>query len=219
MDEQEFLVSYNPRRHAPNWVAWKLDASDVGQALPRSSFRPDEALPPGVYRATSRDYLHSGYDRGHLCPAADRSGSDAARSTTFLLSNVQPQLHELNAGPWEKLEEYARSSIADPDRRLFIVAGGIFEPSPPTIGHGVAVPKASFKIIVALRREQGAEAVSESTGTLAVEMPNERGVGGHSWPQFVTSIDRIEEDTGYDFLPAVSPQVQAVIEARSAQTF
>jgi endonuclease G len=74
---------------------------------------------------------------------------------------------------------------------------------------------ATFKIVVMLRRGQGARDVTPSTRTLAVEMPNERGVGGRGWTDFVTSIDRVEEDTGYDFLTEVPADVQAVIEARA----
>jgi endonuclease G len=215
LDETAFLVSYNPRLRAPNWVAWRLEAADIGSVRRHNSFRADDQLPQGVYRVTPHDYAHTDYDRGHLCPFADRSGTPEGASRTFVMTNMEPQLHELNAGPWEKLEQYERSRASLPDRELYIVAGGVFEDEPKTIGHGVAVPRAMFKIIVELSSGQGAKDVTTATPTVAVEMPNQPGTGPRPWQDYVTSIDRVEYDTGYDFLSAVAENVQAVLEART----
>src|SRR5205085_2817549 len=111
-------------------------------------------------------------DRGHMCPSADRSRTPDENASTFLMINMQPQLHELNAGPWEKLEEHERDLARTGDRDLYVVAGGIFAEPPPTIGHGVAVPQANYKIIVVLGRGQGPESVRPDTEVLAVIMPN-----------------------------------------------
>jgi endonuclease G len=48
-------------------------------------------------------------------------------------------------------------------------------------------------------------------------MPNERGVGEHPWTDFLTSVDAVEQATGYDFLDAVPERLQRVIEARTAR--
>ena len=215
VDEGDFVVSYNARRRAPNWVAWKLEASDLGHTRRKNAFHADDRLPPDVYRVTPHDFAHSGYDRGHLCPFADRNATPESAARTFSMTNVAPQLHELNAGPWQALEAYERHRAGNPDSMLYIVAGGVYDTDPKMIGHGIAVPRATFKIVVLLRRGQGARDVTAATPTLAVEMPNERGVGGRGWTEFVTSIDRVEEDTGYDFLTEVPVDVQAVIEARA----
>ncbi|HEX4334753.1 MAG TPA: DNA/RNA non-specific endonuclease [Polyangiaceae bacterium] len=215
LDETDFLVSYNPRLRGPNWVEWRLTMADLGHVRRRNAFHADEGLPAGLYRVTTHDYSHSTYDRGHLCPFGDRNGSPEAALQTFLMTNMEPQLHELNAGPWEKLEEYERTEVHRRDSVLYIVAGGVFDRDPPRIGHDVAVPRASFKIIVLLAAGEGAAQVNDATRTLAVEMPNEEGVGRRRWQDFVTSIDRVEADTGYDFLNAVPAGVQAVLEARA----
>ena len=135
-------------------------------------------------------------------------------SVTFLMTNMVPQLHELNAGPWEKLEEHERQLAEAPNAEVYIVAGGIFDPDPPKIGHGVAVPKATWKIIVPLQVGQTANDVTDSTDVIAVIMPNEPGVGQHQWVDYVTSVDEIEKQTGYDFLQRVPDEVEQVIEAR-----
>jgi len=216
LDHDIYVVSYNPNKNVPNWVAWALDRSFLGHVRRKNDFRPDASLPSTFYHVTPQDYHDSGYDRGHLCPSADRDDSPTNNSLTFLMTNMQPQLHELNAGPWEKLEEHERELAHRRDAELFIVAGGIFDKDYRSIGHGVAVPKANFKIIVALRQGQSASDVKSETKVISVIMPNEPGVGSRPWTDYLTSVDVIEQATGYDFLTNVTKGVQDVIEARVA---
>ena len=218
LDHDIYVVSYNSGKNVANWVAWALDRSFLGHVRRKNNFRPDPSLPSTFYHVTPQDYHDSGYDRGHLCPSADRDDSPTNNSLTFLMTNMQPQLHELNAGPWEKLEEHERDLAHRRDAELFIIAGGIFDTDYRSIGHGVAVPKATFKIIVALRQGQSASDVKSETKTIAVVMPNEVGVGLHPWTDYLTSIDTIEAATGYDFLSNVNKGDQDVIEARVASS-
>ncbi|MET0795503.1 MAG: DNA/RNA non-specific endonuclease, partial [Polyangiaceae bacterium] len=211
---QAFVLSYNPRKRVPNWVAWRLDRSYFGNARRKDDFRADLSLPAHFYRVNESDYRRSGYDRGHMCPSADRKDSAADNSRTFLFTNMQPQLHELNAGPWERLEVYARQR-AQRGQVLYVVAGGVFSAPSPTIGNGVAVPAANFKILVLLNEGQGPKDVTTATEVLAVMMPNQPGVGEHDWPFYLTSVDAIEQASGYDFLTAIAEPAQRVIEART----
>jgi endonuclease G len=213
LDQRAFVLSYSPEKRVPNWVAWRLDRSQLGHLPRRDDFRADLALPARFYRVKESDYVHSGYDRGHMCPSADRQSSPEDNSQTFLFTNIEPQLHELNAGPWEHLESYARKR-AQAGAVLYVVAGGIFSAPFPTIGNGVAVPAANYKIIVVLEPGQAARDVSENSELIAVLMPNQHGVGEHEWTEYVTSVDAIEQASGYDFLNAVPERVQRVIEAR-----
>jgi endonuclease G, mitochondrial len=217
LDHGQYVVSYNPTRNDPNWAAWQLDASYLGNAPRKNNFRADRLLPATYYRVTTKDYLRSGYDRAHLCPSADRSRTAEDNALTFLMTNMQPQLHELNAGPWEELEEHERELARRPGVALYIAAGGIFDADPPTIGHGVAVPSASYKIIVVLQKGQSFADVTQSTEIIAVIMPNLPGVSNHEWTDFIVPVDYVERQTGYDFLNRVAPEIQAVIESRSAK--
>jgi len=213
LDQHSFVLSYSPEKRVPNWVAWQLARKHLGQVHRKDDFRADLSLPARFYRVQESDYLHSGYDRGHMCPSADRRDSAEDNSRTFLFTNIEPQLHELNAGPWEQLESYARARVQG-GALLYIVAGGLFSAPFPTIGNGVAVPAANFKIIVVLEPGQGPSAVDENTELLAVLMPNQHGVGEHEWTEYLTTVDAIEQASGYDFLNAVPERVQRVIEAR-----
>ncbi len=214
LDQHEYVASYNPRRLNPNWVAWRLDRSYLGHVRRRDNFRSDNSLPVNVFRVTPNDYLHSGYDRGHLCPSADREASPEMNSVTFLMTNMVPQLHELNAGPWAKFEEHERDLAEAPGAEVYIVAGPVFDLNPPKIGHGIAVPTATWKVILALKSGQTADDVTDATEVISVIMPNEAGVGQHPWTEFVTSVDEVEKETGYDVLAKIPDEVEQVIESR-----
>jgi endonuclease G, mitochondrial len=215
LDQRSFVLSYSPEKRVPNWVAWQLDRTHLGHVRRKDVFRADLALPARFYRVKESDYLHSGYDRGHMCPSADRQHSAEDNAQTFLFTNIEPQLHELNAGPWERLESYARKRVQQ-GALLYVVAGGVFSAPFATIGNGVAVPAANFKIIVVLKQGQAASDVDEHTQVLAVLMPNQHGVGDREWTEYLTSVDAVEQASGYDFLNAIPERVQRVIEARTA---
>jgi endonuclease G len=214
LDERDFVLSFNAKRLDPNWVAWELHPRYLGSARRKNDFRADEALPAGTPRVTPQDYLHSGYDRGHLCPSADRNATEEMNSLTFLMTNMVPQVHELNAGPWERLEDHERDLATKPGAAVYIAAGPLFDANPPTIGRGVAVPRAMYKIIVALRSGQRAAEVTADALVTSVIVPNERWVAGHAWNEFVASVDEIERQSGYDFLNAVPDAAEGPLEAR-----
>ncbi|HEY2406168.1 MAG TPA: DNA/RNA non-specific endonuclease [Polyangiaceae bacterium] len=217
LDEGAYVLSYNAERKVPNWVAWRLDASYLGHVKRRDDFRPDPLLPSGFYRVSERDYRRSGFDRGHLCPSADREDSLADNSSTFVFTNIVPQVHELNAGPWEELEKFERDRARAPGAALYIVAGGVFREPCARIGGGVAVPVATFKIIAVLRDGETAGDLSLDRELYALQMPNDRSVAGHDMREFVTSVDQIEAATGYDFLDRVPVAVQGALERRVSQ--
>ncbi len=216
MDKQQYVLSYNPTKLVPNWVSWTLNRSHLGAASRTNSFRADTSLPSNMVRVQPKDYSSSGYDRGHMCPSADRTTSQSANATTFIMTNMQPQKGALNSGPWAQLEECARDLARDSDQEVFIVAGGVFTPKDKLIGKGIAVPSANFKILVSLRHGQGLSDVTTDTSVIAVIMPNDASASGTKWTKHLVSIDRIEEATGYDFLSQVPEDTQRVLESKIA---
>lgn len=212
----QYALSYNPRRNVPNWVSQNLDESYFGPA-PRhkGKFLADETLPAGVYRVRDQDYTGSGYDRGHMVRSEERTRTPEDNTATFLLTNVLPQRHDLNAGPWLRLEDYCQELSQKSHRELYIMTGGIFAPGGATIGHGVAVPTECFKIVVVLERGRGARDVTEGTRVIAVVMPNVTGILDEGWGRYRTTVREIERRTGYDFLSAVPAVIQRLIETRT----
>ncbi|KAG4087049.1 His-Me finger endonuclease [Neocallimastix lanati (nom. inval.)] len=96
--------------------------------------------------STKSDYKNSGYDKGHLCPNNDRDFDVQSASLTFLMCNMTPQTHLMNAGNWKNLEDYGHE-LAKKYGKIDIVSGPIFtNENIKTIGKGVAVPDSFYKI-------------------------------------------------------------------------
>ncbi|MDE6717153.1 MAG: DNA/RNA non-specific endonuclease [Muribaculaceae bacterium] len=204
-DYEGFRLSFNKNNHTPNWVAWELLASEVGGDLPRAkSFAPDNEI-EGC--PTPADYKNSGYDRGHLCPAADQKWSQQAMNDCFFLTNICPQDNKLNTGDWNTLENKERV-WAKRDSAILIVAGPIYSDSDrKTVGRtGVRVPGAFFKVFAApfLDRPRG----------IAFIYPNMVSPG--NMENYVTTIDEVEKITGYDFFAALPDDIENSIESKAS---
>jgi endonuclease G, mitochondrial len=214
--KDQYVVSYNGSRKVPNWVSWELNTSYLGGTDRQNDFRPDDTFPGTEPQASLADYSGSGYDRGHMCPSADRTLSTATNSQTFYLTNMVPQAANNNQGPWAVLENDSRTLVRA-GKELFIISGGTFSASSNTVGSGVMVPDMTFKVIVVLDSVgQGVADVTTSTRVIAVLMPNENALisKGADWHTYRVSVDAIEAMTGYDLLSDVPTAIQAVIEAR-----
>jgi endonuclease G, mitochondrial len=214
--KSEYVLSYHSGRKVPNWVSWQLNTTYLGSVDRQDDFRIDDTLPGTLPQASLADYSGSGYDRGHMCPSADRTLTVAANSQTFYLTNMVPQAANNNRGAWADLETECRD-FAEAGKEVFIISGGTFSASSNTIGSGVVVPDKTFKVIVVLDAAgQGAGSVTSSTRVIGVMMPNENNQIslGADWRAFRVSVDSIETATGQDFLSDVDPAIQAVVEAR-----
>ncbi len=205
----QFVSSYDTSRKVPNWTSWKLDSSDFGQATRATTFRTDALLPTGTPQARDDDYRLSGFDRGHLCPSADRTSTDANNDATFFLTNVVPQTHASNAGPWLDLEDEARQ-LASQGKRLVIIAGPLFGATRQAIGAGVEVPVSLFKVAVVM---DATGTVTSTTRVYAAIIPNAAVLSG-SWRQWQVTARSIEQQTGLDFMSDLPPATQELLETR-----
>ncbi|WP_218081047.1 DNA/RNA non-specific endonuclease [Anthocerotibacter panamensis] len=213
MVKPQYTLSYNRTKGIPNWVAWQLNQSWIGQADRQNDFRPDDTLPQGFYAVTPSDYTGTGYDRGHQCPSADRTRSPADNSATFFMTNMIPQTPDLNRGPWEKLESYSRD-LAAQGKELYIIAGVTGEKE--TIDGGrISVPARNWKVVVVLDRPGlGLQGVTAKTRIIAVDMPNTLGIRNNNWTQYRVAVDQIEKATGYDLLAKVPKDIQRGLERK-----
>lgn len=145
-----FDVTYDYSLNVPVYVTWSVTPADLGQVKRKASwtFRQDRRVP--TPRATSSDYTHSGYQRGHMCPAADRSASVAAMKETFTMSNICPQLPALNTGVWSAVESRTRAIARSRGGVVVRCAPLFFACDTIRIGkHRVAVPHAFVKAVYA----------------------------------------------------------------------
>jgi endonuclease G len=212
MEKDQYVMSYHRDNGGPNWVSWHLDTSWLGTTPRQDDFRGDNTLPAGWYKVVSTSYSGSGYDRGHMCPSADRTLTVTDNSATFLMTNMLPQAPDNNRITWEGLEEYARDLVINDGDELYIIAGGYGNAGTINSGH-VLVPTYSWKVIIVL--PSGSNDVSRVTGstrTIAVWVPNQNGIN-NDWKNYRVSVDYVESMTGYDFFSNVSDATENTIEA------
>lgn len=220
MSKSQYTMSYHRDRGVPNWVSWHLSSAWIGSTARQDNFAADATLPSGWYRVTSSSYTGSGFDRGHNCPSADRTGSVADNSATFLMTNMMPQAPYNNQRAWANLENYCRT-LVNAGNELYIICGSYgtggtgSAGAKTTLDAGrVTVPKRCWKVIVVLPEgSSDASRVTTSTRIIAINTPNDQSVGT-AWGSYRTSVDAIEAATGYNILSSVSSSVQSTIEAR-----
>lgn len=211
MEKPQYALSYNRDNGEPNWVSWHLDSSWLGSAPRQNDFRNDTTLPAGWYQVQATDYSGSGFDRGHMCPSADRTITVSANSATFLMTNMIPQLPANNQIVWANLESYCRTLVSQ-GNELYIISGGQGLQYFIANGH-VAVPAQTWKVIIVLTNgTNDVGRVTTTTRTIAVVMPNSGSIGS-DWRAYRVSVDQVEAITGFDFFSNVSPSIQNVIEA------
>ena len=214
MEKPQYSLSYNRSKGEPNWVAWRLDTTWLGSAPRQDDFRPDPQLPTDWYHVTTQDYTGSGYDRGHMCPSADRTRSVPDNSATFLMTNFVPQLAANNQGPWEDFESYCRT-LANQGNELYIVSGGAGVAG--TIAGGkVTVPQVTWKVVLVLPNgNNDLQRVTKGTRAIGIIVPNQPPLDINApWRNFRVPVKAIEVLTGYRFFSNVPMNTRSLIMRR-----
>ncbi len=198
-----YTLSYNEEYELPSYVAYELTKDEVlGGGEREDSFRSDPAVSTGS--ASLDDYRGSGYDRGHMAPAADFKWSEQAMSDTFYMSNMAPQEPSFNRGIWADLEAVVRTMAYD-NGKVYVVTGPVLTDGPyETIGdNGVAIPKRFYKTVL--------DYTDPDIKAIGFVLPNEGS--DRSLQSYAMSIDDVEEITGLDFYPALPDDEEEAIES------
>ncbi len=206
LERTAYLTLYNPDTKLPVWVAWHLTAERVSGKYKRDGIDFTDDMDVPAPRATDRDYVGCGYDRGHMCPSGDNKWSAEVQRESFLMTNVCPQLHSLNAGDWRELEEQCRDWAEDYGE-LYIVCGPVLmNKRHKTVGKNkVTVPEAFFKVIMRPGDEPKA---------IGFICRNEKG--NKSMSSYVNTVDDVERITGLDFFAALPDDVEAAVESAAS---
>lgn len=201
VDYYAYTVSYNSAKHIPSWVAYELTAEETkGRIKRKSNFSVDPDL--RSISATNTDYTNSGYDRGHLAPAADMAFSERAMEESFFFTNIAPQNQSLNRGSWKKLEEAVRKWTKK-EKALYIVTGTVTSNNSSHIGKSkVAVPDYFYKAVLSTshNRPKAIGFVFRNQSTTDSPL------------NYAVSIDSIESLTRLDLYPALPDEVEEIIE-------
>lgn len=202
-----YTLSYNADYKTPQWVAWELTQQETqGEEGRTDKFIPDPDVRGA--KAYTKDYTNSGYDRGHMAPAADMKWSRKAMEESFYLSNICPQNPNLNRGDWNDLEEKSRQ-WARRFGKIYIACGPIYDnKSPKRIGNNkIGVPDAFYKVIL----------INDQRNPQAIGFIFENRAGHQPLKKYIVTVDSVEKRTGIDFFPTLPDEIENKIEAELVQ--
>ena len=204
-----YTLSYNADYKTPQWVAWELTKKETkGKEGRTDKFLPDPDVRGA--KAYTGDYTKSGYDRGHMAPAADMKWSRKAMEESFYMSNICPQNPNLNRGDWNDLEEKSRQ-WAKKYGAVYIACGPIYDNKrPKRIGNNkVAVPDAFYKVVL----------INDKKNPKAIGFIFPNKAGHKPLKKYVVTVDSVEKRTNIDFFSALPDEIENKIEAELVQTF
>jgi endonuclease G len=217
LDNIGYEVGYSEKRRNPVWVAYRVDSEVKGKNLPRPrKFETDTRTSAGVGHY---DYSKSGYDRGHMAPnhvIGTRYGRDA-QLETFLMSNICPQSPKLNRQVWKDLEEVEANRFSQTFGDVWVITGPVFDDSVQFLnnshgGSDIEIPDAFYKVIIDEVPDKTGPAGALTPRVLAFIIPQD--VDGTELPiEFLTSVDKIEADTGLDLMPQLPDDVEDRVES------
>lgn len=219
MEKRTYALSYNNALRHANWVSWELSNRWLGATDRTDNFQPDAALPAGFTQVLPSDFAGSGFDRGHICPSADRTKNVTDNTETFLMTNMIPQAPDLNRNSWSNLEQYARS-LAQSGYTLYITAGAYgtggtgSKGAVSTLASGVNVPERVYKVILATKKSE-ISSVGKEAIVIATDFPNDDDITtGRDWVRFLTTPEEIEKNTDIQLFKSISPSVRSDFSSR-----
>lgn len=180
-----FAVMHSGISRTPLWSAEHLTKEGLRHRSKRTNdFHPEERL-SNDERAELADYAHSGYDRGHMAPAADMPNKKSQHEC-FTLANMVPQNSENNRGIWSAIEGATRN-LTNQKGSLYVITGPIFSGSQiKRIGGRVLVPTKLYKAIYDPSSGKGAAYLVANAASNDYE---------------VISITQLEEMSGLNLFP------------------
>jgi endonuclease G len=195
-------LAYDEKHEQPLWVCYLLTKQQLEHPVCKRNnrFKADPNIVSGS--ASLSDYYKSGYDRGHLAPAADMLWSKQAMKESFYMSNMSPQLPAFNRGAWKRLESAVRKTARLEDS-LIIITGPLFNDTLGSIGQNhVSIPAEYYKVVVDIS--------APHLGAVAFIMPHRNTKLPLN--KFVVSVDSLEHYSGIDFMAPLPDPLENQLE-------
>lgn len=202
-----YVLGYNRVIRLSPWVGYTITRRNLlkKQVKRSNKFRADPEIK--VNPVLPSDYSRTGYDRGHLAPAADMTYSRQTEQESFYMTNICPQRPSCNRGIWKELEQQVRLWTLD-ERKIYVLTGPVFigpRDKLEKLGKtDIPVPTHFYKILYDFTPPQK---------MIAFLIPNQKTTG--KLEKFIVSVDEIEELTGLDFFSSISPEEELMLEAIS----
>ena len=194
-----YSLSYLEEHEQAEWVHYKLNSTMLKGEIPRKkNYTIDRKVSTGS--AKTSDYTNSGFDRGHLVPAADMKMDFTSVKEAAYMSNISPQKPKFNNGVWSRLEKRIR--LRAKKSELYITTGGVLSSADlKKIGkNNVSVPDQFYKIIYDVKNQK----------MFAYLMPNKKI---ESREKYVVTVDSIEALTGIDFYHELDDELEDKLES------
>ena len=197
-----FAIGYSNKYRQPQWVSYVLYRDKLsGKKYKRhNKFEVDPAvlLNPVI----PIDYTDTGFDRGHMAPAADMSFSLKTLRHSFFMSNISPQMPGCNRGIWKRLENRIRWYVLR-HNDIYIVTGPIFYAEPERLEKSkIPIPAAFYKILFDFKSFR-------MIGFIISNSPSKKTL-----KKFAVPVDEIEKQTGLDFFSELSPYLEYYLEKK-----
>ncbi|NCZ95633.1 DUF5011 domain-containing protein [bacterium] len=213
----QYAISYNDDTHLANWVSWSLSTNKLGTVQRIDEWAVEELLPLTYYAVGPSSFgtqLGESWDRGHMCPSADRTQSREDNNVTTRMSNIIPQASQNNQGLWANFEGYCRTNLATNNNEVLLISG----PANFTgqrLTNQMAVPGSVWKIAVVVTNADSTVPASlrikANSRVMAINTPN-RNTGLGTWQSYLTSVKEIEGITGFNFFSDVDPALATYLK-------
>ncbi|MBM4456060.1 MAG: hypothetical protein FJ411_06700, partial [Verrucomicrobia bacterium] len=215
IQKRQYALSYNDETRLPNWVSWSYTTSDTGSQDRTDAWAVEELLPAGFLKVGTATF-GTPWDRGHMCPSADRTTNYEDNAQTFRMSNIIPQHANNNQGLWATFESYTRT-LASGDNEVLIITGPA-EFGSATLANGMRIPGSVWKIAVVVPNAASPtpanQRLTTSARVIALLTPNTSTTDGliNDWKAYRTSVEQLEQVTGLQFFSAVDPIVATYLK-------
>jgi len=199
-----YANEFNFNYRLSNYVLEKVTVSGVsGKVVRKNDFREDTDI-PAEFRTKKYDYIRTGYDRGHLAPAADFTDDIKKMSESFLLSNIAPQYPSINRGVWKKIEEWTRT-IAIKYNEVYVITGPIFNTKKYDQSPVLRIPDSFYKIVIEPKQEKIITFIVPNFYTEKNEITD-----------FISTVSDVESKTDINFSPQIPKQLELLEKNKSS---
>lgn len=216
------IIEWDCGKKAQRWTAYQMYRANSVSNWNRNNwkdtewkgdpFQADPTLAP-EYRTELEDYRETGFQRGHICPSADRLCSKEANEQTFYLSNMHPQIGAFNTGVWQTMETQLRKWNVDTFRdTLFVCKGGTIAdgqtiaPSKLVSNSSMSLPVPQYFFMAILCKKSG-------TYMAIAFWAEHKADNSVNLAPYTKSIDELEELTGIDFFCNLPDNVEDAVES------
>ncbi|MDD3267069.1 MAG: DNA/RNA non-specific endonuclease [Burkholderiales bacterium] len=193
-----FTLSSNKVTKLADWVSYIVEAKNIaGSSKDRiwnqdPNISAEDTMLPDDYDGAN---AACGYSRGHQAPLGAFKGDNLWNNVNYL-SNITPQMAELNNGVWERLET-AERNLTSKYAKVYVVTGPYYTNelmcTLPNSSVNTIVPNGYWKTISVLDQAGNSQSVSFMMGQ------NTRGTAKYC--DHKTTIQNIQDKTKLNLLP------------------